>query len=118
MIRIHFTECTNSFVQVEYEETSSVSTISCTFVNVSDTSEKTCCVSHRLCDQNQPDNTPGPVCSIDSPYSIQLEVSRHLTQTYCYTVTASNDTYTINVEGTFILGIIIIISAYCHYITC
>ena len=37
---IHIAECTNNFVQAEYRETTSESTISCMFQNQSDMSEK------------------------------------------------------------------------------
>lgn len=85
-------------------QTNSESTISCIFLNPSDTSEKTCCVTHGKCDKNGPENVQE--CKTNSPYSIQLEVPGHSNQRYCYTVTASNDTYTVKVEGTFTLGIV------------
>ena len=72
---------------------------------MSDTSNKTCCITHRLCDKKGLNNAQK--CNKNSPYNINLEVSGHSGQTYCYTVTASNGTYTVKVEGTFILGIII-----------
>ena len=94
------TECTNNFVQVVYRETSSVSIISCEFLNQSDTSEKTCCATYKSCNKKEPGNTQ--TCDRDSPYNIQLEV---VDESYdCYTVTASNDTYTVKVEGTFNIG--------------
>ena len=85
-----------------YKETSSESTISCVFLNQSDNSEKTCCVTYNLCDL-----TGTQKCNKISPYNIKLELSGHSSETYCYTVTASNDNYTVKVEGTFTLGIII-----------
>ena len=91
-----------------YRETFTESTVSCVFLNQSDTSEKTCCVTHRLCDQKILENTLR--CNKDSTYNnvIELEVYfGHLStsQKYCYAVIASNDTYTVKVEGTFTLGI-------------
>ena len=99
-------ECTNSFIQVvlEYNETSSESVISCVFLNSSDTSEKNCCVTHRLCDQQEPTKVQ-EYCNSNFPYSVELNISGHLKQRYCYTVTASNDTQTVKVEGSFIAGI-------------
>lgn len=95
-----FAECSNNFVHVVYKET-----ISCVFLNQSDTSEKTCCISYQLCDQSGPQNNP--VCTKDFSHNIQLEVSGPSGQVYCYTITASNDTYTAKVEGSFIAGITI-----------
>ena len=98
-----YTECMNDFMQVVYRDTS---TISCIFLNQSDTSKKTCCVTYRRCDQKKPGNTPITNCSRDSSYNIHLEVADYSSQNYyCYTVTASNDTHTVKVEGTFTLGI-------------
>jgi hypothetical protein len=90
---------------VEYRETST--SISCVFLNQSDTSEKTCCVTYGSCDQREPGSTPAYNCSRDSPYNIQLEAADHSSQRYCYIVTASNDTHSVKVEGTFTLGTII-----------
>ena len=94
-------------------ETSSKSTISCVFLNQSDTSNKTCCITHILCGQ-----TAGPTtvqeCNNIFPYRIEVNVSGRSKQTYCYVVTASNDTYTVIVNGSFIPGIIYL---YCFYAT-
>ena len=92
----------NDFVQVVHKETSSESTISCAFQNQSDTSDKKCCVTHQLCDQQE--SQKFNKCNNDSPYNIQLKALSHSSQRYCYTVTASNDTYTVKVEGNFIAG--------------
>jgi hypothetical protein len=91
---------------VLYKEDSTGSSISCVFLNQSDTSEKICCVTYGPCDQKElgSDQT----CNRDSPYNIQLEVDDRSSQTYCYIVTASSDTYTVKVEGTLnIIGIVI-----------
>ena len=79
------------------------SSISCVFLNQSDASEKTCCVTYGPCDQ--PHRRSGQACSKDTSYNIQLEVADQ--SRYCYTVTASNKSHTVKVEGTFTLGIII-----------
>jgi hypothetical protein len=98
----HFAECTNNFVRTEYTEFASESAISCIFLNPLDTSEKTCCVTHGRCDKNGPKRVQK--CRIDPPYNIPLEISDHSIQRYCYTVTASNDSHTVKVEGAFTLG--------------
>ena len=73
------------------------------FPNQSDISEKTCCITHQLCDQKEPQDTQE--CNKDLQYKIDLEASVSSGQLYCYTVIATNDTYTVKVEGRFIAGI-------------
>ena len=94
----------NNFVKVQYTEATYESAISCTFLNQSDTSEKTCCATHGRCDESGPESIQE--CKADSPYNIPLEISDRSIQRYCYTVTASNGSHTVKVEGTFTLGII------------
>ncbi len=94
-------------MQVVYRE---ISSISCVFLNRSDTSEKTCCVTFRPCDQREPGNTQICNDTRDSSYVIHLKVDGHSSN--CYTVTASNDTYSMKVEGAFILGIVISLSLF------
>jgi hypothetical protein len=102
----NFTECTNNFVQVFYNESSSGSIISCVFLNPSDTSEKTCCVIYQLCDQERIDSEMAPGCNKSVLQEIELKVFVNSSETYCYTVTASNDTYIIKVDANFTKGII------------
>ena len=90
-----------------YRQTSSESTISCIFLNPSDTSEKICCVVYQLCDQEFEETENIQECNNNLPYSIELDVSGNSSRMYCYSVTASNDTYTVKVEGNFTTGIII-----------
>ena len=82
------------------------SAIACIFLNPSDTSvsERTCCITYGLCDQNEPKNPQD--CNKDSLYRIELNITGHsLTgQKYCYTVMASNGTYKVKVEGKFTIG--------------
>ena len=102
------TECMNDFVKVMYEETTSESTISCVFLNQSDNSEKSCCITYGLCEsltsQERPENAQTD-CSKDSLYNIELELSGSSSQTYCYIVIASNVTHIVKVEGNFTTGI-------------
>jgi hypothetical protein len=72
------------------------------FLDPNDTSEKTCFVTHGLCDHEKPENAQK--CSKNSPYIIQFQVSDRSSRKYCYTVTASNRTYTVKVNGTLVLG--------------
>ena len=94
----------NSFVRVVHKETTSGSTISCVFLNPSDASEKTCCIVLRSCDQTEIDDDQTEYCSKTSNYDIQLEASRRSDENYCYTVTATNATYTTKVEGTIVFA--------------
>ena len=110
---LNFSECSNNFVEMAYKDISessdSESVISCVFLNQADTSEKICCVTHRICDQRaRPLKLNDQVCKKDFLHSIELDISGHSDQLYCYTATAGNDTYTIMVEGSFdfIIGIL------------
>ena len=96
------TECSNMFVRVLYRENSMGSSITCEFLNQSDASEKTCCVTYGPCDQ--PDLRSRLTCNKDTSYNIQLEVADR--SRYCYTITASNKSHIVKVEGTFTLGIV------------
>ena len=93
-------ECTNNFVQIVYEETTTESTISCEFLNQSDTSEKSCCITYGLCDQNLPQISLE--CNEHKFRSVTDSVSSG--QLYCYTAIASNNTHIVIVEGNFIAG--------------
>lgn len=110
-----FIECTNNFIQVIYKETTSISepVISCVYLKQSDASNKTCCIGYGICDQETFEYTQQE-CNEDFPYNIQLDVSGHSRQTYCYTVTASNDTYTVKVKGNFSTGKVCSFLCYSH----
>lgn len=71
-------------------------------------SEKTCCVIYRPCDQEGYQNIQE--CNVDFPYMINLDISGDSGQVYCYTVTASSDTYTVKVNGTFTSGKITVVT--------
>lgn len=94
----------NNFVQVVHKEITSGSTISCVFLNPSDTSEKTCCIILRPCDQKEFNDDQNEHCSKTSSYNIQIDASGHSNKNYCYTVSARNDTYTAKVEGSIIIA--------------
>lgn len=96
----------NNFVQVEYKESTADPSISCVFQNLSDISEKECCIAHKLhmCDQKEVQDVEE--CDTDLPYRINLKLGASVTsgQRYCFTAIASNSTYTMKVEGSFIAG--------------
>ena len=82
--------CTNEFVSVQYD--SITSTITCDFLDEMDISIKSCSVMYGQCDQmlvhgSQQNGTAN---------SITLRVPETFE---CYKVRASNDTFTIIVEG-------------------
>ena len=75
-----------------------------------DTSEKECCVTYGLCDRREHKSTQ--TCNRNSPYNIQLEVADR--SRYCYTITASNESHTVKLEGIFTLGIVQFQMFYSH----
>ena len=85
-----------------YEETATESTISCIFLNTSDTSEKSCCITYGLCDKEMPQNQSLECNEHGSRIISDLVISG---QQYCYTALASNGTYVVKVEGSFTAGI-------------
>lgn len=86
--------CTNRFIDVRYNPADS--TISCVSLNPTNTSIKSCRVTYGPCGQEQT-QTVERVSSIELPSNITLIIPHG---SYCYTVTASSDTFTIAVEGT------------------
>ena len=93
---VHFLsiECANQFVAVRYN--SADSTISCTFLNPMDTSIKSCRVTYGPCGQ-EPTQSVQKFSSVELPNNIALTIMPR--GTYCYTVTASNDNFTVSIEG-------------------
>ena len=94
----------NSFVKVEYFRGSGGVNISCIFQDNQDNSSKSCIIRYGLCGQNafRMYNT---VQAISNPESVnivtlQLTLDSQLSnRTFCYNITASNDTFTVIVEG-------------------
>ena len=89
------TGCTNEFVNVEYLSTTS--TITCAFLDQTDTSIKSCSVMYgQQCEEML---IPGSQqnSTAEDPYSITLSVPENIN---CYEITASNGSFTIVVEGT------------------
>ena len=83
--------CNNEFVHVEYD--SDTSTITCTFLDKTDTSIKSC--SLRQCDQ-MPASVPQQNSTVEAPNSISLNVATG--DSDCYLVTASSNSFRITVE--------------------
>ena len=91
-----FIECINRFVDVQYNSVDS--TISCTFLNQMDTSIKSCSITYGPCGQNRTQRVEER-SSLALPNNVTLMITLHASGSYCYTVTASNDNFTIAVEG-------------------
>ena len=97
-------ECTNQFVDVDYDV--DASTISCVFVDNTHRSESTnytCSVRYGQCgmemNQATQENT-----TTDSSNRILLKLVTTLSGCYMYVVTASNATHRVMVEGEFHTG--------------
>ena len=84
-----------------YKETATGLSISCVFLNPSDTSEKSCCVTYGLCNQEMPQNQ-----SLECKEHRLRIVSDSIIsdQQYCYSAIASNTTYIVKMEGSFTAG--------------
>ena len=87
------TGCSNEFVRVKYD--SATSTISCNFLNQFDTSEKVCRIHYGVCDEIIVETTSAS----DTSDSVTLKLRILNSASYCYSLTASNDSYTVTVEG-------------------
>ena len=87
----HIIECTNEFVRVEYDL--GTSTITCNFLNETDTSIKSC--SLRQCDLMLA-SAPGQNSTVEAPNSIPLSVATG--DSDCYLVTASSNSFRTTVE--------------------
>ena len=88
-------ECTNRSVDVRYD--SSDSTISCAFLNQTDTSIKSCSVNYGPCGQQQSQTTVSGMSTVASPNTVTLSIKPR--GTFCYTVSASNRDFTIEIDG-------------------
>ena len=87
------TGCTNQFVKVEYDLTSS--TITCVFQS---SAENSCCIKYGQCHQKL--NLTAEGNSTTNKVMLQIKSDR----SECYTVTASNGTFAVMVEGSFSTG--------------
>ena len=90
----------NEFVAVTFDP--STNSINCTFLNKQDTSNKLCGVMYGQCSQSRTQSTQGNVT--DSMNSIILTLTLDDPAQLCYTVTANNEDYTVEVDGSFSLG--------------
>ena len=88
-------ECSNRFVDVRYD--SSDSTISCAFLNQTDTSIKSCSVTYGSCNQQQSQTTVSGMSTVASPNNVTLSIEPQ--GSFCYTVSASNRDLTVAVDG-------------------
>ena len=77
------------------EYNSTLSAITCKFLNQSDTSVKSCSATYGRCDEKT-NKTVLQRSSVETPNYIVLEID--LQGSLCYNVIASNDTFTATVE--------------------
>ena len=92
----------NDFVSVTFN--ASTNTINCTFLTGMSASEKHCSVVYGPCSQTPTQSVEGSVNG--STNSILLILRFNLQSDYCYTVSASNDDFAVQVEGIVKIGII------------
>ena len=105
LLTYKFLGCLNTFVQVEVD-TSEIEcsyTITCVFLNQLDATVKSCSVTYGPCQQETTKNvTSDPTDGDTVSVMVQeLENCNSSTRALCYTVTATNGSYTIEVEGRF-----------------
>ena len=87
-----YAECNNQFVDIKYN--SATSTITCTFLNSSDNSEKICSVEYGH------NNKRMTIAANSTSNTVTLELSLDPSNgNYWFVVTASNGTHTVMVEG-------------------
>ena len=76
--------------------------ITCIFENRQDTTEKSCIVEYGPCEE--PVNQIAQANStLADPYLVKIQLDSELSS-YCYTVNASNSTFTVFIEGNITKG--------------
>ena len=94
---IYFTECANEFVRVNFDATTFV--FSCTFLNNSDDSQKSCSISYGVCGQETTETVQGQFTT-DGSNTVSLDLMGLKDGIYCYNVTATNGATIQNIQGT------------------
>ena len=85
-------------MKVEYHPSNT--TISCTFENELDSSQKSCSVEYGICDQAM--NSAQNSTTDDSPSTVTIKLNiTAMNSNTCYVVTATNGTFTVMVNGSF-----------------
>ena len=100
-------ECTNQFVEVQYNSATSI--ITCTFLNQSDTSLKSCIIRYGSCDQQQRKTVQGNSSSSKITLSLESQNS------FRYTAIARNGTFAVAVQGSIIVGMYVYVYNKNHY---
>ena len=102
----------NDFVSVTFN--ASTNTINCTFLTGMSSSEKQCSVVYGPCSQTPTQSDQG---SVNGSTNLILLILRFNQQSdYCYTVSASNDDFAVQVEGIVKIGIFTL--QYCLLLKC
>lgn len=97
---LSFIECNNQFVIVTYY--SANTSFSCTFLNKSDSSPKSCSVMYGICGQEM--STIQGNAIEGSLFTIAIKLNSSIVRsTDCYIITASNGTYEIMLNGSISL---------------
>ena len=97
MLILLYAEEINNFVDVSFDI--STRQFTCTFTNKQDFSLKSCSVSlYRDCKEQDVFTTQ--VNSTDSQIILAVDSLQSSSSVYCYVVAASNDTITLNINGT------------------
>ena len=99
VINITSTDVINHFLAVEFD--SSASTITCVFLNQQDNSGKSCSVVYGLCGENPHLSNQGVPTSTSNSIILQLQFENQTETDFCYSVTASNGTFSAIVVGRF-----------------
>ena len=86
-------------MRVSYDPTAT--TISCVYENQLDSSPKSCSIKYGVCGQEM--STTQGTTTVESPFMVILRLnSSTINPMNCYVVTASNETFTLMVKGTFV----------------
>ena len=97
IIIIHFhLGAKNEFIDINFE---SATSIICEFHNQARPSMKMCAISYGECEESLIVSTHGSTTK-DSPNTVRLQLHSDL-QNYCYTINATNGTFTALIEGIY-----------------
>ena len=86
----------DEFVDINFE---SATRVVCEFRNQDEQSNKLCGITYGECQQPLNMTTEGN-STVDSPNIVRLELHRYL-QSYCYTIRATNGSFTMITEGIY-----------------
>ena len=91
-----YTDGTNKFVNITIDDVAN--NIYCTFLNQQDNSSKSCNVSYAPCGDQLRQTVVG-YSNIERPNFVEIQLKSPESNTYCYVVAASNDSFKVFIEG-------------------